>query len=247
MGKELTIFFAIVALALLAYFTLSPIPSETRLIPINVSKEIYISNITRRIVELKVPAVDNEGRGVATNLIVELKPGEGRVLVDVNQLLFWVDTQYSIRVAKTVAQNLTKIDLSKFDLIYAIETNASIIGGPSAGAALTVATVALLENKSLNPEVMITGSINPDGSIGQVGEIIAKAKASKDVGAKIFLVPQGQGIQINYKPVKECKKIGPITYCSIEYEEERIDVGKEIEIEVREVSNIQDALKYFLI
>ena len=42
---------------------------------------------------LNVPAVDNEGNGVVTTVRVEAKPGSGRTLVDINSILFFVDTQ----------------------------------------------------------------------------------------------------------------------------------------------------------
>ncbi len=201
---------------------------------------------TGRKTTIKVPAVDNEGRGVVTLLTVQAVPGEGRVLVDINQLLFWVDTQYSIRVAETVAENITGTDLSHINLIYSIETNASVIGGESAGAALTIATVAALENKTVNPDVMITGTIDLDGSIGPVGAIVAKATAAKEVGAKLFLVPKGQAVQTYYRSEKKCEEIGPITYCRTEYKPERIDVSEKVGITVKEVSNISEALKYVL-
>ena len=202
--------------------------------------------IPHRGVALKVPAVDAEGNGVVTTLLVEAQPGQGRVLTDVNNLLFWIDTQYSIRVAQRVAQNITTVNVSNVDLIYAIETNASLIEGPSAGAALTVATIAALENKNLNQSVMITGTINPNGSIGAVGAVAEKAKASKDVGATLFLVPEGQGTEINYKPVQKCEKIGPILYCTTKYQTEKIDISKSVGITVKEVSTVDEALKYFL-
>lgn len=197
-------------------------------------------------VTIKVPAVDREGNGVVTLLKVQAMPGEGRALVNINQLLFWVDTQYSIRVAKTVAENTTGLDLSNVDLIYSIETNASVIEGQSAGAALTIATVAVLEDKTVVPDVMITGTIDFDGSIGPVGAIIAKASAAKDVGASLFLVPTGQASQTYYTPVRKCEKIGPVTYCTTEYKAEKIDVTKEAGIPVKEVGSIEEALKYFL-
>jgi uncharacterized protein len=200
-----------------------------------------------RVISMNVPAVDNEGNGVATALKVESRPGDGKVLVDVNQLLFWVDTQYSIRTAQRVAQNITGVDVSKVDLIYWIETNASVIEGPSAGAALTVATIAALENKGLNDSVMITGTINPDGTVGLVGAIFAKAKASKDIGAKLFLVPEGQGMQTNYKPVQSCEKIGPVTFCTTDYKTDKVDISKDVGITVKEVTRIEEALKYFLV
>jgi uncharacterized protein len=199
----------------------------------------------RNVVKLKVPAIDENGNGVLTTLVVEAMPGKGRVLTDIDHLIFFIDTQNSIQIAKSVAQGITGIDTSKIDLIYQIETNASAIGGPSAGAALTIATIAALENKTLNQKVGITGTINFDGTIGPVGGIEEKAKASKQAGIELFLVPEGQGTQINYIPKKECKKIGPIIYCTTEYLINKVDVSESVGIQVKEVKNIQEALKYF--
>lgn len=195
---------------------------------------------------IKVPAVDNEGNGVVTWLTVDVIPGEGRTLVNINQLLFWVDTQYSIQTAKWVAENYTKMNLSNVDIVYAIDTEASLVEGPSAGAALTVATVAALRNQTLDERVMITGTIKPDGTIGPVGGIIEKAKASKDVGATTFLVPEGQSVEISYNKERECEKIGPILYCTTDYVPEYTNVEDEVDIEIEEVSTLGEALKYFL-
>ena len=204
-----------------------------------------IPPIQSSVVKINVPAVDENGNGVSTSLVVEAKPGEGRVLTDINHILFFVDTQSSIQIARDVAQNITGVNTSRIDLFYAIETNASAIGGPSAGAALTVATVAVLENKTPNSSIMITGTIEPDGSIGPVGSIEEKANASKEAGAVLFLVPKGQGIQTTYKPVKQCTQTGFWTYCEIRYVAEESDVSS-IGIQVKEVANIEEALKYFL-
>jgi uncharacterized protein len=243
---------ALLLLTILIIFSITlNLPQITEIISTNVTKPTttttLVFTIPSRGVALNVPAVDEEGNGVVTTLVVEAQPGRGRVLTDVNNLLFWIDTQYSIRVAQRVAQNVTKVNVSDVDLIYAIETNASLIEGPSAGAALTVATIAALEKKSINQSVMITGTINPDGSIGPVGAVAEKAKASKDVGATLFLVPAGQGTEISYKPVQKCEKIGPIRYCTTKYQTERIDISSSIGITVKEVSTVEEALKYFLV
>ena len=67
------------------------------------------------------------------------------------------------------------MDLSEYDLVYTIKANATVIEGASAGAALAVATVAALTGKELNSSVMMTGTINHDGTIGPVGGIFEKA------------------------------------------------------------------------
>lgn len=204
---------------------------------------------TKRLTEIKIPAVGKIGgkeTGVIANLEVQVIPGDGKTLTNIENLLFWIDTQYSIRVAKHVAQRITGIDISNLDLIYTIETNASIIEGQSAGAALTIATIAALENKTLNESVIITGTIEEDGSIGRVGGIIYKAEAAKENNAKLFLVPEGQGFVTEYKPKRICEKIGFITFCRMEYEVEKVNVKEIVGIEVKEVKDIQEALKYFL-
>ncbi|MGC8993534.1 MAG: S16 family serine protease [Candidatus Aenigmatarchaeota archaeon] len=206
-----------------------------------------LTNITQeRFVKIYVPAVDNEGKGIASVLKVGIKPGSGKVLVDINQILFWLDTQQSIQTAKRVAQEITKVDLSKFDLIYSIEDiNATVVEGPSAGAALTIATIAAIEGKELNNKISITGTINPDGSIGPVGGIIPKAEAIKEIGGETFLVPKGQGTQVNYIPEEKCEQIGYFTFCTTTYKKKIENVGKVVGINVVEVSNIKEAMSYF--
>lgn len=195
---------------------------------------------------IMVPAVDEEGNGVATWLKVESAAGEGRTLVNINQLLFWTDTQYSIQTAKYVAENYTGYDLSDADIIYTINTTANLIEGPSAGAALTVATVAALRNQTISPDVLITGTITPNGTIGEVGGILEKAVAAKSAGAKIFLVPEGQASESYYRQERVCRPIGPVTYCTTDYVPASVNVGDDAGIQVREVSTIAEALKYFL-
>lgn len=203
------------------------------------------NQLTPNVVTLNAPAVDNQGNGIVTLLRVEARPGSGKTLVDINNILFFVDTQNSIQTAKDFAANYTHANISNIDLIYSVETNASVIEGPSAGAALTISTIAALEGKQLNSGVMITGTINPDGTIGPVGGISEKATAAKDVGAQLFLVPKGQGSQETYSPQQTCQQIGMITYCTTEYKSNMIDVSKDLGIQVKEVNTIKDALSYF--
>lgn len=198
------------------------------------------------ISQLKIPAVDNNGDGVTTTLIVEAVPGTGKTLVDIDSLLFIADTQNSIRVAKEVASQFTGLDLSKYDLIYHLDANASVIGGPSAGAAVTIATISALEKQSLKQDVMITGGINHDGTISPVGGIVDKAKAAKSVGANLFLVPLDQKEEVVYENKEYCRKIGITEFCSIEQIPKRISIEDESKITVLEVSNITEAYSYFV-
>jgi len=208
---------------------------------------INITDSNASVASINVPAVDQQGNGVITTLNVLVRPGTGKALVNIDKILFWTDTQNSIRRARSVAEDITGINLENYDLIYTITANASIIEGSSAGAALTVATIAALERKELNSSVMITGTVNHDGTIGPVGEILAKANAAKSTGAELFLVPLTQSTQTTYRSQRYCENIGFTQICTIEQIPERVDVSEQAGIKVKEVENIREALDYFLV
>ncbi|MHA2067907.1 MAG: S16 family serine protease [Candidatus Thorarchaeota archaeon] len=198
------------------------------------------------VATINVPAVDENGNGVSTILLVQAVPGTGRAMVNIDKLLFWVDTQHSIRTAKSVAENITGRDLLYYDLVYTIAANASVIEGPSAGAALTVATIAALEGKTVNSSVVMTGTVNHDGTVGPVGGIVEKAMAAKAVGSELILVPLSQSEQVTYESVRHCERVGFSQVCTIEQIPNKVNVEEEVGIEVREVMSIEEALGYLL-
>ncbi len=200
-----------------------------------------------REVATKLVAVDGRGNGILTDLSVKAVPGNGKLLVDVDNLLFWLDTQQSIQKAKKVAENYFKREIDDVDLTYTIKVEeGAVVGGPSAGAAFAVATIAALQNRTLRKDAIITGTIDENGKIGEVGGILAKVRAAKEGGFKYFLVPKGEKTVIEYKREEECETFGLTKICEINYRPVEIDVGKEFGINVIEVENVEEALKYML-
>jgi len=192
-----------------------------------------------------IPAVDEEGNGLTTVLTVQIVPGDGRVLANIDKLLFWTDTQNSIRTSNKVASNITGVNMSNYDMIYTITTNATSVEGPSAGTALTIATIAAIWKKDIDQRVFITGAINHDGTIGPVGQVLEKAKAAKDAGARLLLVPLLQSQEITYETRKYCEQIGPAQICTNEKVPQKVNISEEAGIKVIEVKDIQEALRYF--
>ena len=160
------------------------------------------ASIIYRNVTVYAPAVaitDQGYIGVISTITVTIQSnGSGRVFVDTLPLTE-VDMQGSARLAVKVASALVEndencdINPSAFDYLFVVRTSSPIIGGPSAGAIMTVATISLLENWALSNTTVMTGMINPDGSIGPIGGITQKIDAANSVGASHFLVPYGQG------------------------------------------------------
>lgn len=171
---------------------------------ISIPGQIYKGeeSITYRNVTVYAPAVAQTESGyvgvISTITVTIQSNGSGRVFVDTLPLT-QVDMQGSARLAVKVASTIVKndknveVDPSKYDYFFVVRTTSPIIGGPSAGAIMTVATISLLENWEMDNETVMTGMINPDGSIGPIGGIPQKIDAANSVGAKHFLIPFGQG------------------------------------------------------
>jgi len=106
--------------------------------------------------------------GSTADLYLEIKDGSGRVFLDTSPLTK-IDTQISTRYAKEIACSYFDLDCDKYDFIYTIRAQSSIIGGPSAGAAIAALTTVAVMDIDYDETVAISGTINSGGIVGQVG------------------------------------------------------------------------------
>jgi uncharacterized protein len=143
---------------------------------------------------MRAPAVDAAGNGVITNLSADVKPGTGKVFVDVYPF-FTVETQQSSRTAASSASDLAKIPRNTRDFFYEIHANAELVDGPSGGLALSLLTYSELTGSKIRHDLTATGTISADGSVGKIGGVMEKAKAAADNGIRVFLIPVGQATQ----------------------------------------------------
>jgi PDZ domain-containing protein len=86
---------------------------------------------------------------------------------------------------------VSTMSLTTFVLPIDVQINVGNIGGPSAGLALTLGILDVLSNGNLTGghKVAATGTINLDGTVGDVGGVAQKAVAVRRAGAQVFLVP----------------------------------------------------------
>lgn len=80
------------------------------------------------------------------------------------------------------------------DYRYSVETQTLLgrVDGPSAGGLFAVAIMAALTGNVIRSDATMTGSVNPDGSVGPVGGIAQKLAAAGKSGKKRFCFPVGQ-------------------------------------------------------
>jgi uncharacterized protein len=179
---------------------------------------------------LKLLAVqeNSEGyKGSGADLFLELKEGSGRVFLDTYPLTK-LDTQISTRFAKQLACKHFDLNCEKYDFIYTIKSSSSIIGGPSAGAAIAALTTIAVLDLDYNKDVAITGTINSGGIIGPVGGVKEKLEAASEIGLeKVFV------------------SIGNSRHGINETELDLIEYAKNnLSLEVKEVMDIDEILLY---
>lgn len=68
------------------------------------------------------------------------------------------------------------------------------VDGPSAGAITTVGVLAALRGDRVRQDIAMTGTINPDGTIGPVGGIAQKIDGAAAAGIKTVLIPYGMRV-----------------------------------------------------
>jgi hypothetical protein len=129
--------------------------------------------------------------------------------------------------AAAVATLMSARDPEEIDLGFSV---TGPIDGPSAGGILTVGLLANLTNTPLIPTVAMTGTISPDGTIGQVGGVATKVKSAAAVGFKTIIVPDNSFGVMDEATGKE---IGIVEY------------GKTVGVTVVMVRTVGEAYKIF--
>jgi uncharacterized protein len=196
---------------------------------------VEISSASTWIVAVR----EKDQAGVIGEVLVEVKKGEGRILMETSPFTE-PETQASAKIATEVVKKITGANVSQKDIVISFKINGTLIGGPSAGASIAVATYAALEGKAIKENVVVTGTIEKSGKIGQVSGIYEKANASCEKGIKLFLIPKGAKVyktEIIEREIFGRKFVFPH---SIE-----VDLQKEMKakgMDVKEVSTIEDVI-----
>ena len=79
----------------------------------------------------------------------------------------------------------------RFNFPVKVNVDTASIGGPSAGLAMTLAILDDLTPGNLTggKRVAVTGTIDAQGNVGEIGAINQKAVAARAAGAQLFIVP----------------------------------------------------------
>ena len=106
----------------------------------------------------------------------------------------------SMKVSKTVAWNLLPDEIKKniynemknngnFGIHLHCPEGATPKDGPSAGGAITLSIISLLTNIKVSNEIALTGEIDLNGTIHEIGGLESKIEGGKKAGVKKILYP----------------------------------------------------------
>lgn len=188
---------------------------------------------TPAIASVDAPAlsyIPATGEGAARIFTVEMTDstdGELRVDISENEVAGVGDMKRAAAWNSVIVASLLTGQLPAKTFRF-VETG--YIDGPSAGAVQTVAVLSLLLGDELRTDVAMTGTINPDGTVGPVGGIPEKLTGASAEGYKRVLIPMG--LRNSYS----------------EKEDAVVDVvalGAELGLEVKEVSTVYEAYTEF--
>ncbi len=90
--------------------------------------------------------------------------------------------------AALVAADLSGRDVAGVRLFF---QRSGRVDGPSAGALTTIGVLAAFRGDKVFPDVAMTGTINPDGTVGPVGGVPHKIDGAAAAGMRLVLIPFG--------------------------------------------------------
>ncbi len=126
--------------------------------------------------------------------------------------------------AVTLASLLLGVNPERFE--FSFDAGGGRIDGPSAGGLTTVAVLAALLGDPVREDAAMTGTINPDGTIGPVGGIPHKIDGAAKAGKKLVLIPAGQRYDYD---------------TNLKRQVDLVEVGKKKGVEVRQVASVFEA------
>ncbi len=148
-----------------------------------------------RIVSLDGRAVDSfealveslNGRRSGDVVLLEALRGSGD-----DEVLISEDVTLGSRTFERAGLERVATQFRDAELPFDVDFTTEDIGGPSAGLAFSLTVLDVLTEGDLTggSDIVVTGTIARDGTVGPVGGVRQKAFAAKAGGADVFIVPE---------------------------------------------------------
>ncbi|MEM3841639.1 MAG: S16 family serine protease [Candidatus Micrarchaeaceae archaeon] len=148
----------------------------------------FSGNIVGRSTIYAPAVILSNNSGIITEINLTITSGTGSVQI-VGPRSVGLSTLDAAKSAALFASNYLGLNESNYNFTYQIDDYNASVSGPSAGGAMTLLALSAFTGKPLLNNFTMTGTINPNGSIGPIGGVYDKMSAASAMGLKFGLVP----------------------------------------------------------
>jgi ATP-dependent Lon protease len=122
----------------------------------------------------------------------------------------------SAQAAVTLAKTFTADPLDKIDLHIHVPAGATPKDGPSAGVAIYLALVSLLTDRTVRPDVAMTGEISLRGLVMPIGGVKEKLLAALRAGITMVMIPRRNQKDLDDLPADARAKLNVVLLDRVE-------------------------------
>jgi predicted S18 family serine protease len=147
------------------------------------------------LVTFYAPAITSNNAGELVPFSLSVKPGFGRVFVNVENTAFHSDVQQSFLLAISNAESILGVNFNNYDFYLTVDSpNGGDVSGQSAGALFTSAIVSVFTGRPLNSKTEMSAMLADNGTLLPVAGIDEKILAAYVAGKDKFIVSSQQVI-----------------------------------------------------
>ncbi|MDP1793368.1 MAG: PDZ domain-containing protein [Acidimicrobiales bacterium] len=156
-----------------------------------------VDGVPTPLAQNAIDALSKHRPGDSVNVTVVQK-SDGASVSKTIKLGTRTEDSCTLAVFETTATGCLGVSLGTkshdFDFPFDVKIDTAGIGGPSAGLAFALALIDELTPGELTggKNVAVTGTIDVEGTVGDVGGVVQKTAAVRNSGATLFLVPPGE-------------------------------------------------------
>ena len=150
-------------------------------------------------------------RAIPLGITVEVYPGSGRVYIEgVKYGPLFKESLVEALYMAALSEGLDPWSLDYRVIIEPARPEASYLRGSSLSLSVYLAAVAAIRGDRLEEGVMVTGTLNPDLTVGFVGNVREKAMGAQEWNYTVFIYPMLQSNRYEVRDVP--RHIGPYAF-----------------------------------
>ncbi len=119
------------------------------------------------------------------NVKIAISKHDG-LFINVDKNLYTIRFQQGVKIAIRFCEKFTG---KKLGIVFYTNNTNYILDGKSASAMVALACIALVLNKSLKDDIIVTGEINLNGDLLPIYDVDKKIRVAKDNGFKTVIIP----------------------------------------------------------